>query len=134
VSHVFWKMFTNVSQESPHSYSDWKIEAINSTETSINKYHIVGFEIFTGVVMKSSISWDIISCSPLKVNWRFRETFRLLLQEFSLSSIFMLVTCLAFSSILKMKEICSSETSVDFQRTTRQCMPGNTALILSDYM
>jgi hypothetical protein len=30
-----------------------------------------------------------------------------------------LVSCLAYYSILKMEATCSSETSVDFQRTTR---------------
>jgi hypothetical protein len=33
---------------------------------------------------------------------------------------FMPVSCLAYSSSLKMEAICSSETSVDFQRTTRR--------------
>jgi hypothetical protein len=32
---------------------------------------------------------------------------------------FMLVSCLAYSSILKMEAIRSSETSIDFHRTTR---------------
>jgi hypothetical protein len=32
------------------------------------------------VVMKSIIFWDITPCSSLKVNWRFRETYRLHLQ------------------------------------------------------
>jgi hypothetical protein len=32
----------------------------------------------------------------------------------------MLVSCLAYSSKLKMKSICSSETSVDFYQTTRR--------------
>jgi hypothetical protein len=32
---------------------------------------VVGFEVFTAVVMKSAISWDIMPCSPLKVNRRF---------------------------------------------------------------
>jgi hypothetical protein len=34
-----------------------------------------------------------------------------------LAASFMLVSCLAYSSILKMLATCSSETSVDFQRT-----------------
>jgi hypothetical protein len=34
----------------------------------------VGFEVLTGVVMKSTIFWDITPCSPLKVNWRFGGT------------------------------------------------------------
>jgi hypothetical protein len=28
----------------------------------------VGFKVLTAVVMKSVVSWDIQSCSPLKVN------------------------------------------------------------------
>jgi hypothetical protein len=34
-----------------------------------------------------------------------------------------LVSCLAYSSTLKMEATCSSETSVDFQRTTRRYIP-----------
>jgi hypothetical protein len=35
-----------------------------------------------------------------------------------LAACFMLASCLAYSSILKMEATCSSETSVDFQRLT----------------
>jgi hypothetical protein len=38
----------------------------------------IEFEVFTPVVMKSSICWDITPCSPFKV--RFGETCRLSLQ------------------------------------------------------
>jgi hypothetical protein len=41
---------------------------------------IVGFEVLTAVVMKSSIFWDITPCSPLKVNRSFGGTYRLHLQ------------------------------------------------------
>jgi hypothetical protein len=40
----------------------------------------VGFEVLTAVIMKSAIIWDITPCSPLKVNRRFVETYRLHLQ------------------------------------------------------
>jgi hypothetical protein len=33
----------------------------------------VGFEVLTAVVMNSSVFWDIMPCSPLKVNRRFGE-------------------------------------------------------------
>jgi hypothetical protein len=36
---------------------------------------------------------------------------------------FMLVSCLAYSSTLKMEAVCSSETSADFQRTTLNHIP-----------
>jgi hypothetical protein len=39
-----------------------------------------------------------------------------------LSVYFTLISCSAYST-LKMEEICSSETSVDFQRTTRRYIP-----------
>jgi hypothetical protein len=42
--------------------------------------HFVLDKIVTAVVMKSSIFWDITSCSPVKVNRRFGGTYRLHLQ------------------------------------------------------
>jgi hypothetical protein len=41
---------------------------------------------------------------------------------------FTLVSSLAYSSTLKMKAKCSSETSVDFQRTSRRYIPDDTTL------
>jgi hypothetical protein len=40
----------------------------------------VGFEGLTAVVMESSIFWNLMPCSPLKVNSRFEGTCRLHLQ------------------------------------------------------
>jgi hypothetical protein len=45
----------------------------------ISPYH-VGFEVFTAVVMKSIIFWDMTPCSPFSFNRRFGETYRLHLQ------------------------------------------------------
>jgi hypothetical protein len=39
----------------------------------------VGFEVLTGEVT-NSIFWDITTCTPLKVNRHFGETYRLHLQ------------------------------------------------------
>jgi hypothetical protein len=72
------------------------------------------------VVMKSSLFWGMSPCSPLKVNDISKEK-RLL------AACFTLVSCLAYYSTL-MYATCSSETSVDFQRTTRCCMPEDRAL------
>jgi hypothetical protein len=41
----------------------------------------VGIEVLTAVVMKRSVFWDIISCSPLKVNRCFGGTCRLNLRH-----------------------------------------------------
>jgi hypothetical protein len=59
---------------------------------------------------KSIIFWDITPCSPLKVNRRFGGT--------SPPS----------SGSNKPSKICSSETSVDFRRNTRRCIPDDSTL------
>jgi hypothetical protein len=41
---------------------------------------VVGFEVLTAVVVKSSVFWDITLCSPLQVNQRFGGTCFLFLQ------------------------------------------------------
>jgi hypothetical protein len=89
--------------------------------------------------MKSSIFWDITLCSPLKVNRRCGGTSRLHLQgpkinqarnqrETCLPPEFTLVSCLAYSSTLKMEATYSSETSVDFRRTTWRYIPEDRTL------
>jgi hypothetical protein len=99
------------------------------------KYVDVGFEVFTAVVMKSTAFWDIMPCSPLSVNRRIGWTYRLHLQgrknkfsekPASKQVAILLVTCLLaelISSTLKMEAICSSDTSVDTQRTKRRYIP-----------
>jgi hypothetical protein len=46
-------------------------------EKCLNPVRFVEYEVLTAVVVKSSIFWDLTSCSPLKVNRRFGGTFRL---------------------------------------------------------
>jgi hypothetical protein len=57
--------------------------------------------------MISTIFWDIKPCSLLKVN----------------RPAFTLVSCSADPSTVKVSAIRSSETSVDFQRSTERCVP-----------
>jgi hypothetical protein len=45
----------------------------------------VGFEIPGVVVMKTSLSWDVILCRPLKLNWSLEDTYRLHLQDQGIS-------------------------------------------------
>jgi hypothetical protein len=84
--------------------------------------------------------WDITPCSPLKVNRRFREIYGIHVQVRRMSlerkqcesralfaTCFTLVYCSAYSSTLNVDAIYSSETSVDFQRTTqRYILEGST--------
>jgi hypothetical protein len=69
----------------------------------------------------SSVFWVIMPCSPLKVDRRFGGIFPKYLQDRTINQVrFTLVPFLAYSSKVKMKAICSSETSVDVQWTTRR--------------
>jgi hypothetical protein len=81
--------------------------------------------------------WHITSCSPLKVNGRFRETCRLNLQvriksqvrnqhegkQALLVTCSILAPCLVYFLTLKINETSSSETLVGFQWTTRRYIP-----------
>jgi hypothetical protein len=67
------------------------------------------------------IIWKLIDCIRM-----FLSTYKTFLQlSFSTQSMlylqrclrFLLVSCLAYSSTLKMEAVCSSETSVDVYRT-----------------
>jgi hypothetical protein len=49
-------------------------------ETEQNNENTVEFEVFTAVVMKSIIFWDVMPCSLLRCNRRFGGTYRLHLQ------------------------------------------------------
>jgi hypothetical protein len=91
-----------------------------------------GYQVLTAVVMKCSVYWDIMH-SPLKVNQRFGGTCCLQFQSpriirqslFCLPLAFTLVSCSAYSSTMKIEATCFSETSVDFQWTTRHYIPVN---------
>jgi hypothetical protein len=67
----------------------------------------VAFKVLTAVVMKSCIFREITPCSPLSVNRHLGGT-------------------------LKMETTYSSETSVDFQRTTRRYIPEDRILPRQD--
>jgi hypothetical protein len=62
-------------------------------------------EVRIAEVLKSSIFWDITPCSPL------------------LATCFLLVSFFAYFLTLKMETTYSSETSIDFLRTTRRDIP-----------
>jgi hypothetical protein len=88
--------------------STLKIEAKYSIETSLTTYNLY-----------------ISLCNLLNVNRRFGGICRLHPQNLLVSidrlDIFTLVSLLAYST-LNMEVTCSSETSVDFQRTIRRCI------------
>jgi hypothetical protein len=53
----------------------WVLSFLVSIKTTL-----VGFEVLTLVVMKSSVFWNITPYSPLKVSRRFGGTYRFHLQ------------------------------------------------------
>jgi hypothetical protein len=79
------------------------------------------------MVVKSSLFWDVTPCSPLKANRRFGGTC-LNFQGQKVSQAkknqlesrrqALLVSPLTYSSTPKIEVTCSSEKSVDIQRTT----------------
>jgi hypothetical protein len=93
--------------------------------------YVVRFEVLKAVVMKSPIFWDIRPCGPSKVNRRFGGTYRLHLQGRRISRESNQRDgrwqaegfCLAYSSTMNVEATRSSETSVNFQPTTRCYIP-----------
>jgi hypothetical protein len=77
------------------------------------------FNIRIIAYVTSSIFWDITQCNPLKVNRRFGGTCRLSLQVRRMSQ---------SSSVKASGKQISSETSVDFQRTTWRYVPEDITL------
>jgi hypothetical protein len=112
-------------------------------------YHYVRFEVLTAVVMKSTIFWDITLCSPSSVNRRFGGKYCLHLQgrKNKLSkkpawkqvlehivAVFM-IEKISWArnqreSRCKMEAVCSPETSVGTERTTRPYIPKDGTLII----
>jgi hypothetical protein len=52
----------------PHATARETLNGFARKPTLENFTHYVGFEVITAVVMKSTIFWDMTTCSPLKVN------------------------------------------------------------------
>jgi hypothetical protein len=89
---------------------------------SQNFMFYVGFEVFTAVVMKSTIFWDMTLCSPLSCNRRFGGTYRLHLQGRRI------ISARTSRQAGSKQAIGSSETLVATQRTTRRHIPEDNAL------
>jgi hypothetical protein len=77
-------------------------------------------------VLYFTIFWDIMLCSPLKVNWRLGGTCRLHLQGQRINQARnQCEACSkhAYSLTVKMEATCSCEMLVDFQQTARRYIP-----------
>jgi hypothetical protein len=77
--------------------------------------------------------FDITLCNPLKVNRRCAENCRLHLQgwtvgETKFTVCILLISCLGYSSTLKMEVIYSFETSVGFQQAALHHTPDDRTL------
>jgi hypothetical protein len=86
---------------------------------------VVGYQILTVVIFESFVFRVITHCSPLKISGFSEEH---VASNFKVEGLtkqldFMLVSCLAYSSTLKMVATCFSGTSVDFQQATGGYIP-----------
>jgi hypothetical protein len=88
--------------------------------------------------VKSSVFWNVTPCSWVEVHidvseehtssiFKVKEQAKqVAYKKWSAYHIFFLITCLAYSSTLKIEAVRSSETSVSFYRTTRRHILGDT--------
>jgi hypothetical protein len=80
---------------------NWKTNIVN-----------VGSEVLTAIVKKSNtVFWDMLI-------------------ELCLPPAFTVVSCSGYYSVPKMEAMCSSETSVGFQRTTLRYIPEDSTHVL----
>jgi hypothetical protein len=111
-------------------------------------------DVITAVVVKISIFFDVMPCRPLKVNdvtelhpVSFSRTYEQAKKGTSMKqaariswlsnsgfdardgSRFTMIFSLDYSSTLKIEVECSSETSVDLQRTTRRYVQEDISLL-----
>jgi hypothetical protein len=98
----------------------WAVYISGMSHAELDTITLVEFEVLTTDVIKSYIFCEITPWSPLKVNRRFRWICQVRNpHNADKSACFTPVSCLAFSSTLKLEAAHSSETSVDFQLSTR---------------
>jgi hypothetical protein len=71
-------------------------------------------------LIKCNVFWDIAPYSLLKVSLSFGGIYGLQLRGGKINRTFHVISCSVYSSTPKFEAICSSEISVDFQRTTRR--------------
>jgi hypothetical protein len=88
------------------------------------------FDYKDEIKLKSTIFWYITPCSPFRVNRRFVGTYHLHLHGRKINKQQTSVKAGSKQSpgYLKMEAICSTETSVDIQRTTRRYIPEDSTL------
>jgi hypothetical protein len=109
LAHCLWFCDFNILWYKYKSRSSWLSSFLNP---------------LAAMVIQVSVFWDKTPCSQLKVNRRFGETCRF--QRHLLHADFLLGSSFA----LKMEATCPAETSVNFQRTTRRCIPKNRTLFV----
>jgi hypothetical protein len=102
----FYRMFKKLSSEMKFPLNSNFAAAFHSLNKEGNvyeEYYLLG--------------WDAMPCSLLEVYWRFGETYLPQICNQKVEFCFQ-VACLDCSLTLKMEALRSSETSIDFHRTT----------------
>jgi hypothetical protein len=103
-------------------------------DNPLNISYFVRFEVFTAVVIKSFILWDITPCSPLKDNRCFGGICRFQIQGLIATCSYAVFFYLAYSAALKMEATCSYKSSVDFKWTTRSYISEDITLFISVFI
>jgi hypothetical protein len=125
--------FENIKINIYHSFVKFEFNSSFIRLFSLSKKsYFAGFEVLTTLDMKRPIFW--VPWKPTDVSeeyialYLFNAGFlhRHCIQSFDCP--FRLVSCLVYSSTLRMEATCSSEMSIDFKRTTRPYIPEDRSL------
>jgi hypothetical protein len=93
------------------------VSPVKKKEQITEEYCLLGYNTVWSVENQPAFRRNILPPSSGSKNKVSKKP------ELCLPPAFTLVSCSAYSSTLKMEAICSSETSVDFQRTTQRYIP-----------
>jgi hypothetical protein len=80
VSEATSHLFASLSHKRVSEPLTTKTNKLEGTHQFKMAKRVVGFEVFTAVVMNSIIFWDMTPCSPLSFNRRFGRKYRFHLQ------------------------------------------------------
>jgi hypothetical protein len=101
---------------------EWESGADFSYIMDFEELHLLGYNAVYCIESQPAFQRNLSSPSSGPKNKPMKKP------AWNLTPTFILVSCLAYHSTLKIEETCSSETSVDFQQTTRRHIPDDRPL------
>jgi hypothetical protein len=115
-------LYTRLILYRKHSIMNWgQYLVLAKSRVRLKCFHAKKeYSVLSAVTMKISSFWEIMLCNPFKVNRSFGGTFRFHLHCRIISQAWGWFLTWLILPTLRMEATCSSETSADFQRTTRR--------------